>query len=206
MKLNLNAEAIAGLAGAHAPMSCADTTPESWALPCQPGLLLCFLCNPDILFGLGIKPLPEWDEAHVPRHEWLQRLRHPASAISQFRTEFSENVGRWKVFCTSNTTHLTPSCVWWVSSMQHNVRSVAVRVQFSMCTCSFLGSTPGCLGLRSRTSSRRDCSRHSRLCTSCTVVSRETWQMNMSAAEMPCRLLITSRANEKAAGLLKEHF
>ena len=132
-------------------------------LTLHPGSSLCSVCNPDVLFGPGIKPLPEWDEAHVPRHEWLQRLRHPASAIAECRTGFQENAEHSKGFCTSSTTHLTPSCVWWVSSTQHNVRSVAVRVQFSMCTCSFLGSTPGCLGLRSRTSSRRDCSRHSRL-------------------------------------------
>ena len=30
MKFTLGAEAIAGLAEGHAPMSCADTTPESW--------------------------------------------------------------------------------------------------------------------------------------------------------------------------------
>lgn len=91
-----------------------------------------------------------------------------------------EIVEQGKALTTSNTTHLTPSCVWWVSSTQHNVRSVAVRVQFSMCTCSFLGSTPGCFGLRNRTSSRRDCSRDVRLHKGQAAESRLLKEENMA--------------------------
>jgi hypothetical protein len=54
-------------------------------------------------------------------------------------------------------THLTPSGVWWFSSKQHMVRSVAVSVPFSMCTYSFCASPSGVFGIRSRTSSRLDC-------------------------------------------------
>lgn len=54
-------------------------------------------------------------------------------------------------------TYLTPSGVWWFSSRQHMVRSVAVSVPLSMCTYSFCASPSGVFGIRSRTSSRLDC-------------------------------------------------
>ncbi|KFM23253.1 hypothetical protein F751_3444 [Auxenochlorella protothecoides] len=59
---------------------------------------------------------------------------------------------------TANLTpHLMPSGVWWFSRMQHSVRSVAVRVELSRCTYSFLVSPAGPLGVRMRMSRRRDC-------------------------------------------------
>lgn len=50
---------------------------------------------------------------------------------------------------------LTPPSSCQFSKRQHSVRSVAERVEFNMCTYSFLASTPGVLTERKRISRRR---------------------------------------------------
>ena len=50
------------------------------------------------------------------------------------------------------------------------VRSVAVRVPFSMCTCSLRVSPPGPFAVRILTSKRRDCA-HEHISTSFHIIS-----------------------------------